>query len=266
MSISFDNVEKREEKITLRPKNTCNSSSEGDEQLGNYDSFLTFHDYTYLFWPTWFFRPDLPLASTLPTSHVANSSNVSSSNVLSSRSHQDVQKGSENPYSNNRIHGQTPTICTAQPETGDSLFWPGRYPIYSFVTIVLPRFLEKVRETEVMSLIKLIKFCSKRENLDKVTQSISGNFGSKIGFGNVPIVPTYITETCYVLLMVSRMVERMHTVSSWTITQGIVRSEIAGQRSQEKDFVEEKKTRKEEEEEEEEGREARKGEEGRVRD
>nr|KAF7425317.1 hypothetical protein H0235_007755 [Vespula pensylvanica] len=98
-------------------------------------------------WPTWFFRPDLPLASALPTSHVANSSNVSSSNVLSSRSHQDVQKGSENPYSNNRIHGQTPTICTAQPETGDSLFWLGRYPIYSFVTIVLPRFLEKVRES-----------------------------------------------------------------------------------------------------------------------
>ncbi|KAI4496027.1 hypothetical protein M0802_008067 [Mischocyttarus mexicanus] len=59
-------------------------------------------------WPTWFFRPDLPLTSTLPTSHVANSSNV---NTLSSRSHQDIQKGSENPYSNNRIHGQLPTIC-----------------------------------------------------------------------------------------------------------------------------------------------------------
>lgn len=30
------------------------------------------------------------------------------------------------------------------PKPGDSPFWPGRYPIYSFVTIVLPRFLEKV--------------------------------------------------------------------------------------------------------------------------
>ncbi|KAL2712359.1 zinc finger protein basonuclin-2-like isoform X1 [Vespula squamosa] len=147
---------------------------------------MKFNDVISIYWPTWFFRPDLPLASTLPTSHVANSSNVTSSNVLSSRSHQDIQKGSENPYSNNRIHGQTPTICTAQPETGDSLFWPGRYPIYSFVTIVLPRFLEKVRETKVMSLIKLVKFCSKREYLGKVTQSISDNFGSKI------VLATYI--------------------------------------------------------------------------
>ncbi|KAK2587354.1 hypothetical protein KPH14_003071 [Odynerus spinipes] len=62
-------------------------------------------------WPTWFFRPDLPLGATLPTSHVANSSNVPTSSALTSRSHQDLQKGSE-IYGNNKIHGQTPTICT----------------------------------------------------------------------------------------------------------------------------------------------------------
>ncbi|XP_025156509.1 uncharacterized protein LOC105190052 [Harpegnathos saltator] len=63
-------------------------------------------------WPTWFFRPDLPLGAPLPTSHVPNSSNVPTSSPLPSRTHLDVPKGPEPPSNSNKVHGQTPTICT----------------------------------------------------------------------------------------------------------------------------------------------------------
>ncbi|KYM75986.1 hypothetical protein ALC53_13471 [Atta colombica] len=63
-------------------------------------------------WPTWFFRPDLPLGTPLPTSHVPNSSNVPTSSPLPSRTHLDVPKGPEPPSNSNKVHGQTPTICT----------------------------------------------------------------------------------------------------------------------------------------------------------
>ncbi|EGI67329.1 hypothetical protein G5I_03972 [Acromyrmex echinatior] len=62
-------------------------------------------------WPTWFFRPDLPLGTPLP-SHVPNSSNVPTSSPLPSRMHLDVPKGLEPPSNSNKVHGQTPTICT----------------------------------------------------------------------------------------------------------------------------------------------------------
>ncbi|XP_014483287.1 PREDICTED: uncharacterized protein LOC106748885 [Dinoponera quadriceps] len=64
-------------------------------------------------WPTWFFRPDLPLGGPLPTSHVPNSSNVTTSSPLPSRTHLDVAKGPEPPSNSNKVHGQTPTICTS---------------------------------------------------------------------------------------------------------------------------------------------------------
>ncbi|XP_070165964.1 uncharacterized protein [Polyergus mexicanus] len=64
-------------------------------------------------WPTWFFRPDLSLGTPLPTSHVPNSSNVSTSSSVPSRTHLDASKGPELPSNSNKVHGQTPTICTS---------------------------------------------------------------------------------------------------------------------------------------------------------
>ncbi|KYN37260.1 hypothetical protein ALC56_08317 [Trachymyrmex septentrionalis] len=69
-------------------------------------------DQKVLTWPTWFFRPDLPLGTPLPTSHVPNSSNVPTSSPLPSRTHLDVPKGPEPPSNSSKVHGQTPTICT----------------------------------------------------------------------------------------------------------------------------------------------------------
>lgn len=71
-------------------------------------------------WPTWFFRPDLPLGTPLPTSHVPNSSNVPTSSSLPSRTHLDAPKGPELPSNSNKVHGQTPTICTVS-DTFDHL-------------------------------------------------------------------------------------------------------------------------------------------------
>ncbi|KAL0126072.1 hypothetical protein PUN28_004882 [Cardiocondyla obscurior] len=64
-------------------------------------------------WPTWFFRPDLSLGTQLATSHVPNSSNVPTSSPLPSRAHLDAAKGPELPSNSNKVHGQTPTICTS---------------------------------------------------------------------------------------------------------------------------------------------------------
>ncbi|KAH0949753.1 hypothetical protein HN011_004195 [Eciton burchellii] len=76
-------------------------------------------------WPTWFFRPDLPLGAPLPTSgHVPNSSSVLTSSPLPSRTHLETAKGSEpSSNSNNKVHGQTPTICTVS-DTFDHLILP----------------------------------------------------------------------------------------------------------------------------------------------
>ncbi|XP_015600801.2 zinc finger protein basonuclin-2 isoform X2 [Cephus cinctus] len=65
-------------------------------------------------WPTWFFRPEIP-ASTSLTSHIGNSNNSTNSSINSfpSRPHADPPKGPEGPVDGNKIHGQTPTICTS---------------------------------------------------------------------------------------------------------------------------------------------------------
>ncbi|TGZ48774.1 Uncharacterized protein DBV15_10496 [Temnothorax longispinosus] len=73
-------------------------------------------------WPTWFFRPDLSLGTPLPTSHVPNSSNVPTSSPLPSRTHLDAPKGPELPSNSNKVHGQTPTICTVSDTFDHSQF------------------------------------------------------------------------------------------------------------------------------------------------
>ncbi|CAK9809614.1 hypothetical protein ANTQUA_LOCUS6095 [Anthophora quadrimaculata] len=62
-------------------------------------------------WPTWFYRPDFPLGTSLPTSHVSNASSVPTSSPLSSRTHSEAPKTFDF-LDSTKIHGQTPTICT----------------------------------------------------------------------------------------------------------------------------------------------------------
>ncbi|KAK1128155.1 hypothetical protein K0M31_003642 [Melipona bicolor] len=59
-------------------------------------------------WPTWFYRPDFPLGASLPASHVPTSS------PLCSRSHSQPEAPKAPDFlDGSKIHGQTPTICTA---------------------------------------------------------------------------------------------------------------------------------------------------------
>ncbi|XP_076231361.1 uncharacterized protein LOC143177372 [Calliopsis andreniformis] len=79
--------------------------------------------------PKWFFRPDLPLGTPLPTSHVSNASTVPTSSSLSSRTLADLPETSDF-LDSSKIHGQTPTIstsirCTINGCTCDS-FTPGK--------------------------------------------------------------------------------------------------------------------------------------------
>ncbi|CAL7945358.1 unnamed protein product [Xylocopa violacea] len=63
-------------------------------------------------WPTWFYRPDFPLAAPLPTSHVPNASSVPTSSALCPKPLSDAPKPPDF-LTSSKIHGQTPTICTS---------------------------------------------------------------------------------------------------------------------------------------------------------
>ncbi|XP_076227443.1 uncharacterized protein LOC116434688 isoform X2 [Nomia melanderi] len=63
-------------------------------------------------WSTWFFRPELPLAAPLPPIHTSNASSIPTSSPLSSRTQPELPKAPD-LLDGNKIHGQTPTICTS---------------------------------------------------------------------------------------------------------------------------------------------------------
>ncbi|EZA49433.1 hypothetical protein X777_11931 [Ooceraea biroi] len=107
------------EELMRRTHNSCAQLIETGVPAALTSAFLI------LQWPTWFFRPDLSLGTPLSTSgHGPNSSNVPTSSPLPSRTHLDVPKAPElPPSSNNKVHGQTPTICTVS-DTFDHLIPP----------------------------------------------------------------------------------------------------------------------------------------------
>ncbi|KAK9305175.1 hypothetical protein QLX08_003695 [Tetragonisca angustula] len=65
-------------------------------------------------WPTWFYRPDFPLGTSLPVSHVSNASSVPTSSPLCTRSYSQPEAPKAPDFlDGSKIHGQTPTICTS---------------------------------------------------------------------------------------------------------------------------------------------------------
>ncbi|KAK0076958.1 hypothetical protein PV325_004616 [Microctonus aethiopoides] len=57
--------------------------------------------------PSWFVRPDATVINSSPSSNT-----LLSSSLTSSGNQVDLLKASEPPTNRNKVHGQTPTICT----------------------------------------------------------------------------------------------------------------------------------------------------------